>query len=44
DDVEAFLPTIRAADVPILDGPKRRPDGVTQLFVLDPDGHIIELS
>lgn len=29
--------------VPIVDGPKSRPDGYIQVFVTDPDGHVIEL-
>lgn len=29
--------------VPIVAGPKSRPDGPTQLFVLDPDHNLVEL-
>jgi catechol 2,3-dioxygenase-like lactoylglutathione lyase family enzyme len=29
--------------IPIVSPPKSRPDGATQTFVSDPDGHIIEL-
>lgn len=29
--------------IPIVSPPKSRPDGATQTFVTDPDGHIIEL-
>jgi catechol 2,3-dioxygenase-like lactoylglutathione lyase family enzyme len=29
--------------VPILSLPKPRPDGYMQIFVTDPDGHIVEL-
>ncbi|MFH1304153.1 MAG: VOC family protein [Planctomycetota bacterium] len=29
--------------IPIVSPPKSRPDGATQTFVNDPDGHIIEL-
>lgn len=25
-------------------GPKHRPDGVPQIFLVDPDGHVIELT
>jgi catechol 2,3-dioxygenase-like lactoylglutathione lyase family enzyme len=31
------------AGVPILSGPKERPDGAVQTFVQDPDGHVVEL-
>jgi len=31
------------AGVPILSGPKARPDGAVQTFVQDPDGHVVEL-
>jgi catechol 2,3-dioxygenase-like lactoylglutathione lyase family enzyme len=27
----------------IIRGPVRRPDGATQIFIADPDGHLIEL-
>ncbi|WP_339731315.1 VOC family protein [uncultured Gimesia sp.] len=30
-------------EIPIVSPPKSRPDGATQTFVNDPDGHIIEL-
>lgn len=29
--------------VPVVAGPKSRPDGAVQVFVTDPDGHVIEL-
>ena len=29
--------------VAIVRGPVRRPDGATQIFIADPDGHLIEL-
>ena len=29
--------------VPIVSGPKERPDGAVQVFVTDPDGHVVEL-
>ena len=32
-----------ACGVPILWGPKQRPDGFVQTFVGDPDGHVVEL-
>lgn len=35
---------LRAAGAPIAAGPKVRPDGAVQVFVYDPDGHVVELS
>jgi catechol 2,3-dioxygenase-like lactoylglutathione lyase family enzyme/uncharacterized protein YunC (DUF1805 family) len=43
DDATAALPRLRELGVPVLSGPKPRPDGYIQLFVTDPDGHVIEL-
>jgi catechol 2,3-dioxygenase-like lactoylglutathione lyase family enzyme len=43
DDAAATIPRLQALQVPILSGPKPRPDGYVQVFVTDPDGHIIEL-
>jgi catechol 2,3-dioxygenase-like lactoylglutathione lyase family enzyme/uncharacterized protein YunC (DUF1805 family) len=43
DDAEAALAYLRRAEVTILSGPKPRPDGYVQLFVTDPDGHVVEL-
>jgi catechol 2,3-dioxygenase-like lactoylglutathione lyase family enzyme/uncharacterized protein YunC (DUF1805 family) len=42
-DAEAAVAALRAADVPILSGVKPRPDGYLQVFVTDPDGHVVEL-
>jgi catechol 2,3-dioxygenase-like lactoylglutathione lyase family enzyme/uncharacterized protein YunC (DUF1805 family) len=42
-DAEAALVALRAAGVPVLSGAKPRPDGYLQVFVTDPDGHVIEL-
>ena len=43
DDPMSTVPHLQAAKVPIVAGPKQRPDGATQVFVQDPDGHVIEL-
>lgn len=43
DDATAVLARLRAMQVPILGGPKPRPDGYVQVFVTDPDGHVVEL-
>jgi catechol 2,3-dioxygenase-like lactoylglutathione lyase family enzyme len=29
--------------IPLADGPKQRPDGPTQIYVLDPDQNLVEL-
>jgi catechol 2,3-dioxygenase-like lactoylglutathione lyase family enzyme len=42
-DAEAVLPRLREMSVPVLSGPKPRPDGYMQVFVTDPDGHVVEL-
>lgn len=34
---------VKQAGVTIISGPKERPDGAVQTFVLDPDGHVVEL-
>ena len=34
---------LRAAGVPIVAGPKRRPDGAAQTVIQDPHGYVIEL-
>ena len=43
EDAEAAAVELEAAGVMFVSKPKRRPDGAIQTFVLDPDGHIIEL-
>jgi catechol 2,3-dioxygenase-like lactoylglutathione lyase family enzyme/uncharacterized protein YunC (DUF1805 family) len=43
DDAEAALPYLKEKGVSILSGPKPRPDGYVQVFVTDPDGHVVEL-
>ncbi|MSR31147.1 MAG: DUF1805 domain-containing protein [Gemmataceae bacterium] len=43
DDAAATLPLLQKAGVTILGGPKPRPDGYIQVFITDPDGHIVEL-
>ena len=35
---------LNALNVPIVDGPKSRPDGARQLYVHDPDGHLVEIT
>lgn len=43
EDAAAAAADCEAAGVPFVSKPKRRPDGAGQTFVLDPDGHVIEL-
>jgi catechol 2,3-dioxygenase-like lactoylglutathione lyase family enzyme/uncharacterized protein YunC (DUF1805 family) len=42
-DATAIVPGLRELGVPVLSGPKPRPDGYVQVFVSDPDGHVVEL-
>lgn len=42
DDIMAFEAHLKAAGVSFT-GPKARPDGAHQIFLQDPDGHVIEL-
>lgn len=44
DDAHACARRLQALDVPIVAGPQERPDGAVQVFVCDPDGHVIELT
>ncbi len=44
DDAEAAAKTLRERGVEIIVGPRHRPDGAIQLYVLDPDGHQIEIT
>lgn len=43
DDVDSARQHLAQRNVPIIHGPKQRPDGVNQLYLRDPDGHVIEL-
>jgi catechol 2,3-dioxygenase-like lactoylglutathione lyase family enzyme/uncharacterized protein YunC (DUF1805 family) len=43
DDAAAAVLHLKGLGVRILSGPQPRPDGYTQVFVTDPDGHVIEL-
>lgn len=42
DDLDAMMAHLRAHGVAIVGGPMSRGDGVTQLYVNDPDGHLLE--
>ena len=42
-DSEAAYARLQELGVPIVSPPKQRPDGAVQVFVSDPDGHVVEL-
>ncbi len=42
DDLEAAQEHLRSHNIAIVGGPRPRGDGVQQLYVLDPDGYVIE--
>jgi catechol 2,3-dioxygenase-like lactoylglutathione lyase family enzyme/uncharacterized protein YunC (DUF1805 family) len=43
EDAEAAVPRLQEFQISILSGPKPRPDGYLQVFVTDPDEHVVEL-
>lgn len=43
DDANSAAGRCRELEIPIVSGPKSRPDGFTQTFVTDPDGYVVEL-
>lgn len=43
-DVAATQKELETRGIKIALGPNPRPDGVVQIFVIDPDGYVIELS
>ncbi len=43
DDAQATVDRLQALGIPIACGPQERPDGAVQVFVADPDGHMVEL-
>jgi catechol 2,3-dioxygenase-like lactoylglutathione lyase family enzyme len=43
DDAYAATETLRQKGIPVVSGPKNRPDGMIQVFATDPDGHVVEL-
>ena len=44
EDANACAKRLAAMGVPIAAGPKQRPDGAVQVFLCDPDGHVVELT
>ncbi|MEO8971861.1 MAG: VOC family protein [Ktedonobacteraceae bacterium] len=43
DDLEEAMRHLHAQGVEIAGGPRPRGDGVQQLYILDPDGYVVEL-
>ena len=43
DNLEPWLEHFNKVGMELARGPVRRPDGATQIFLRDPDGHVIEL-
>jgi len=43
DDAVAFIPRLDALGIAVASGPTERPDGAMQVFLFDPDGHLVEL-
>ena len=44
DDCWEAAKRVEAAGVPFVSPPKERPDGAIQLFINDPDGHLVEIT
>lgn len=44
DDASAAAEVLQAQGVEIIAGPRKRPDGAVQFYILDPDGHQIEIT
>ena len=43
EDAWKTVEQLKSREVPIIAGPKHRPDGPLQVYVHDPDGNVIEL-
>lgn len=43
DDAHAAVARLTELGIPLVDGPKLRPDGPTQIYIQDPDRHLVEL-
>jgi catechol 2,3-dioxygenase-like lactoylglutathione lyase family enzyme len=43
DDAMAATERLKELGIPIAAGPKQRPDGPTQVYVMDPDRYLVEL-
>jgi catechol 2,3-dioxygenase-like lactoylglutathione lyase family enzyme len=43
DNIAAALDHLQSLNIEV-NGPKERPDGAIQLFITDPDGHVLEFT
>ena len=43
DHCDAAAERLKELGVPIVMGPRSRPDGARQLYIYDPDGHLVEI-
>ena len=43
DDATAAAETLKSMGIELVDDAKTRPDGAVQVFLTDPDGHVVEL-
>ncbi|MGI9496730.1 MAG: VOC family protein [Mariniblastus sp.] len=43
DNFEDAMNAINSLEIEIGEGPKTRPDGAKQVYVYDPDGHLVEI-
>lgn len=43
DDAMAAAESLKMRGIPLVDDAKKRPDGAIQVFLQDPDGHVVEL-
>lgn len=43
EDAYAAAETLKKRNIDLVDDAKQRPDGAVQVFLTDPDGHVVEL-
>lgn len=43
DNMQSAYERVQELGIRVGDGPKTRPDGAKQLYIYDPDGHLVEL-
>jgi len=44
DDATFAAKKLEEMGIPLISGPRPRPDGAVQVFLSDPDGHVIEVT
>jgi glyoxylase I family protein len=42
EDIEQTMPALAELGIPLVGGPHTRSDGVRQIYVIDPDGYMVE--